>query len=169
MLASGREINQRRFVVNLSSPQHPFSNVASINKISRRASRTPELDATPSIVCGFNKLADERWNHMRIVQIEVVIGTVDIPRDRHNDGEVILLPVGERLNMEHAFSERIGRAVWLRKTIPEGLFFLWQECGLRIATASAGANYLLHTVLPCLMHGENSHHQVLVEKISGPA
>ena len=104
---------------------------------------------------------------MRAFQIEVVVRAIHVSGYHDDRVESVLSPIGERLDVQQTFRQRIRGAVGLRQSIPEIRFFLRQGRAFRISAPGAGAHDFLDAVLHGVMDRQRPHHHVVVKKLPG--
>ena len=105
------EIHRLRFAVPLRGQQDAFRRVFHIQKFPRRAAVAPQHDLVRARLPRLHELADHRWNHVPVLQIEVVPRPVEIHRQQEDRIQPILLAVRLALDHERLLGDPVRRAV----------------------------------------------------------
>ena len=145
--------------------ENDFAHVGDISKVARGTPTAPSHNLGLIGGLGLQKFANQGRNYMRVVQIKIIVGTVEIARHQDNGVKPVLPPVGLRLNGAHGFGQRIGRAFRLRHAI-EKLGFLNRAGRMgRIATPAYESDIFARAGAPAFVQHHGVHEQVLVTEI----
>lgn len=88
-----------------------------------------------------------------------------VARNRHDDGESVLAPVRQRLHVQHALGQRVGRAFVLGKPVPVVLFAKRQAGMFRVSATCAGRHDLRGARPSCPMKHVGAHRQIAAEEV----
>src|SRR5438128_2288821 len=166
-LTSAAEIDGIGTFVPFASSKDALSGVLDVKELARRRPVTPERYL---LLTGFHRLvdlADDRWNDVRGLQVEIVAGPIQI-HWKHYDGiEPILLAVRGRLYEQHLLRQSVRRVRLFGIPVPEVLFAKRHRREFRVRADRTGSDHFSDSCLPSLVDDLHAHHEIVVEELAG--
>ena len=87
-------------------------------------------------------LADHRRDHVRVLEVEVVVRAVEVRDHRDARVESVLAPVGVGEHEQHLLRQPVGRVRLLRVAVPEVVLLERDRGELRVGADRAGGDQL---------------------------
>ncbi len=158
-LLARSEVHGLGAVVALRGEDEALDAVLDVEELPRRRAVAPEDD----LVLGLEHLPDERGNHVRGLEVEVVPRPVQVRRQEEDCVQPVLLSVGLRADEDRLLRNAVRRVRLLRIAVPE---IGPRENGM-------GANFGYAQTVPtmtsferlveaCLLEHMRAHHEVRV-------
>jgi hypothetical protein len=97
-LLSAAQVDRFRRVVSLRRQDDPFSAILDIEEFPGCVPCAPKYDLRILPSLGFHHLSEQRWDHVRILEIEIIPWAIEINGNEDNGIEAILASIRIRLN-----------------------------------------------------------------------
>ena len=99
---------------------------------------------------------------MGVLEVEVVVRSIEIGQDRRAGVEAVLAPVGVRKDEQHLLRQAVGRVRLFRISVPEIVLGERDRSELRVGANRAGGNELADAGLARLLEDVRPHDEVVV-------
>jgi hypothetical protein len=166
-LLAGAEVDRLVAVVPERCEHDPLGAVVDVEELACGRAVAPEDDLRLTALLCLDHLPDQRRDHVRRLEVEVVSRAVEVDRQQVDRVDAVLLAVRLRADEQRLLGDAVGRVRLLRVALPE--VFLAERHGreLRVRAHRAEQDELGHPVQPRLLDHVRAHHQVRVPVAAG--
>ena len=163
-LAPDPEVDRVGDVEVLGGEQQPARGVVDVEKLARRRAGAPQRHRRLARVDRLDELADHRRDDVRALEVEVVVGPVEVGHDRRAGIEAVLAPVGVGQHEHHLLRQAVRGVGLLRVAVPEVVLPKRRRDELRIGADGAGRHELADPGGAALLEDVRGHHEVVVDE-----
>ena len=118
-LLAGAEVDRLGTVVPVAGEREPGDAVVDVEELAGRRAVAPEQDLLLAALAGLDHLADQRRDHVRRLEVEVVARAVEVRGQQEDGVRAVLLAVRLRADEDRLLRDAVRRVRLLRVAVPE--------------------------------------------------
>jgi hypothetical protein len=161
------DVDQRAAVTLLHQVHARIGQVIGIEELAQGRARAPHHQFAVATLLGLMRLADQRRQHVAVVEVVVVVGAVQVGRHDADVLPAVLIVVGITQLDAGDLGDGVGLVGGLQRAGEQVIFFQWLGGQLGVDAAAAQEHQALHARLVRGVDQVGLDHQVLVQEL-GP-